>query len=466
MKKYLNKFCILCALITLGSCSKSDFLDKKSSSAIVQPKTIAELQQILNNTATVMNFTGGLAQAGSDDYFVTYADYQTATNTERNAYIWSKDIYAGDVAIPDWNKLYTQVFYANSVLDVLKGASLENQAGGQFTKGWALFIRAFAFYDLTRTFCKPFDETSASSDLGIPLRLSADIDYTLQRSTLKQTFDQILADLNSSLPLLPPERPSANLERPSQIAVYALLARIYLDMRNYTQAEINADKCLSLYDTLIDYNTISSTASNPFTLTNAELIFRSTQVQDFTSLTINTVATKAKVAPDLLNLYGKNDSRKNVYFRLLSDGNYGKKIGYNGIGNYHFTGLATDEVYLIKAECAARSGNIATGMTKLNQLLIKRWNSNATVPAVSFQNLTATTVEEAVSMILLERRKELVWRGLRWQDIKRLNKEGATITLLRMLNGVTYTLPPNDARYIYPIPDDEIAISGLQQNIR
>jgi len=466
MRHLISSIYFGCTLIFLASCSKSDFLDKKPISNIVQPKTVAEFQQLLSNTDFVMNYTGGLAQIGSDDYFITYADYQTATMTERNAYIWSKDIYQGDVTIPDWNKLYAQVFYANSVLNGLKETALENSTEGQFTKGWALFLRAFAFYDLTRTFCKPYDENTSSTDLGIPLRLSADIDYTERRSTLKQTFDQILADLKLCATLLPPERPATNLDRPSQIAVYALLARIYLDMRNYEQAESNADKCLSLYNTLIDYNTVSLTASNPFNITNAELIFRSTQVLDYTALTINTPGTKSKVSPELLALYAKNDIRKSVYFRLLSDGNYGKKIGYNGQGFFHFTGLATDEVYLIKAECAVRRGDLSTGMDRLNQLLVKRWNPNASVPAEPFQNITASTIQDAVSKIIVERRKELVWRGLRWQDIKRLNKEGANITLTRILNGVTYTLPANDPRYVYPIPDDEIAFSGLLQNIR
>ncbi|SEM08104.1 hypothetical protein SAMN05216436_101351 [bacterium A37T11] len=55
-------------------------------------------------------------------------------------------------------------------------------------------------------------------------------------------------------------------------------------------------------------------------------------------------------------------------------------------------------------------------------------------------------------------------RGLRWMDIKRLNKEGANITLTRNLNGQIYTLPPNDPRFALPIPEDVIDLSGMQQN--
>jgi hypothetical protein len=68
---------------------------------------------------------------------------------------------------------------------------------------------------------------------------------------------------------------------------------------------------------------------------------------------------------------------------------------------------------------------------------------------------------------LLERRKELCFRGLRWQDLRRLNKEPEYAkTLTRKIDGITYTLPPNDPKYVFPIPPNVIALSGMQQNPR
>lgn len=465
--KNLKNWILLVSIIILSSgCKKTDFLDKKPSSDILQPTTLKEFEQLLDNNAFVMNFTGALSQMGADDYYISNVDWQTASSTERNSYIWAKDIYNGDVAIPDWNKLYSQVFYCNVVLEGLEKNNLLNTTDGQFLKGWALFARAFAFYDLARTFCKSYDRNTASSDLGLPLRLSSGIDYLEKRSTLQKTIDQIFTDLNSCLNILPSGRPSTNLNRPSKIAVYALFARINLDLRDYVQAEGNATKALNLYSTLMDYNNLNINASIPFSKYNEELIYYSTQVNNYSSLTITSASTKAKVLPELINLYSPNDARKALYFRLLSDGSYGKKIGYNGYGNYHFTGLATDELFLIKAECMARRGDIQGSMDFLNQLIVKRWKPNATVPAVPYLPITAANGKDALDKILLERRKELVWRGLRWQDLKRLNKEGANITLKRSMNGMDYILPPNDPRYVFPIPDDEIALSGLEQNIR
>ncbi|BAU55604.1 SusD family protein [Mucilaginibacter gotjawali] len=444
----------------LGACKKSDFLDKKPTTNILTPSTLTDFQNLLDNT-TFLNATGGLAQLSADEYTVSYADWQTGSATERNAYVWAKDIYAGDTGIADWNQLYQEVFYANSVLDGLSKSDSAGTAQGQYIKGWALFTRAFAFYDLTRTFCKAYNAGTASTDLGIPLRLTSGIDYIAKRSTLQQSFDQVLNDLTTAAILLPAARPSANLNRPSKIAAYALFARINLDMRNYTQAESYADQCLGLYNTLIDYNTISITARSPFSTTNDELIYNTKQVTAYGLFTPTNSSSLGRVPGNIINLYNSNDLRLSVYFSQLSDGSYYRKRGYYGQGNYPFTGLATDEVYLIKAECLARREQTAAAMDELNQLLVKRYNN-----AGNYVPVTATSAADALAAILLERRKELMWRGLRWYDLKRLNMEGEGLTLTRVLNGVSYTLPPNDPRWVLPIPNDEIALSGIQQNPR
>ncbi len=126
-----------------------------------------------------------------------------------------------------------------------------------------------------------------------------------------------------------------------------------------------------------------------------------------------------------------------------------------------FSGLATDEMFLIKAECLARKGRITESMDLLNGLLIRRWNKTKVyVPYI------ATGSADALRIVLLERRKELMMRGLRWMDVKRLNKEGANITFTRTLNGKLYQLSPNDLRFALPIPEDVISLSGMEQNKR
>ena len=69
-------------------------------------------------------------------------------------------------------------------------------------------------------------------------------------------------------------------------------------------------------------------------------------------------------------------------------------------------------------------------------------------------------------LIAKERRKELLFRGLRWADLKRYNRDGAHITLTRTVANKVYTLPPNDPRYAIAIPEDIIKMTDMPQNPR
>jgi len=80
--------------------------------------------------------------------------------------------------------------------------------------------------------------------------------------------------------------------------------------------------------------------------------------------------------------------------------------------------------------------------------------------------MVAIDAADALQKVLTERRKQLVMRFVRWMDIKRLNKEGASITLKRIINGQLYSLPPNSNLYALAIPEDVIVLSGIQQNPR
>jgi hypothetical protein len=84
-----------------------------------------------------------------------------------------------------------------------------------------------------------------------------------------------------------------------------------------------------------------------------------------------------------------------------------------------------------------------------------------------FVPITADNETKALKIILEERRKELVTRGLRWSDLRRLNMDPRfQVTLERTYNGEIYQLLPDDKRYTFPIPQDEIDRSGLEQNDR
>jgi hypothetical protein len=142
----------------------------------------------------------------------------------------------------------------------------------------------------------------------------------------------------------------------------------------------------------------------------------------------------------------------------VNSGRVNFKGSYTGL-NQAFTGLATDETYLIRAECRAQAGNITGALEDINTLKLNRYKG-------AFVPFTASTKEQALSIILSERRKELPCRGVRWTDIRRLNLEGANIKPARIINNQYYELPVNSSLYALPLPPDAVALGNYQQNIR
>lgn len=446
----------------ISSCKKN-FLNEKPSTSIVQPTSLDDMAGLLENLI-FQSTASELATMSADEF--EYKDYSTwkelSRVVDRNSYIWATELYGDQTYIEEWSKPYSAIFYANTVITALEKVPLnqDNIEKYKFIKGWAYFNRAYNFYILASTFCKSYDSQTAGKDLGLPLKTSADIDVIMPRSTLKETYEQIFQDLNVAIQFLEKQRTVTERKtQPSLAAVYAFQARMYLNMREYEKAELAADNCLDLYSNLIDYNNIKLPNKKPFTLTNEEVIYASCTVVGFSAMITSTNNQLIKINESLLNLYEPEDLRFKIFFL---EGNGGKVMNRNYLsyGFYGFSGLATDEVYLIKAECVARRGDSDGCMKVLNKLLINRF------PSSMFKPRQVLSSREALEVVLNERRKELVWRGARWEDLKRLNMEGFNITITRLLNGITYSLLPKDPKYVFPIPSEEIALSGIVQNLR
>lgn len=459
----MKKIILIICISIVVSCKEK--LDLKPNSAIIVPTTASDLELLLDNT-DVINYTPAFPQLSADEYFIPdYSTWQAIYyNTEKNASIWQEKIYAGETNIEEWQWPYRSIFYCNNVLDILNKVDISTDNRKKIIKGRALFARAYAFYNLASVFCKGYNANTASTDLGLPLKLTAGIDEILQRSTIQQTYDQIVKDALESSFLLQDHIEVGKRTRPSKTAAFALLSRVYLSMRKYEEAGLYAGKSLELHAKLTDFNTLDP-SSNPFNFDSEEIIYFTQQNPKYYGLTFAELTSSYGIEPNLLNLYATSDLRRSLYFQQNVLGNYNMKP-VNNISGLPFTGLATDEIYLIKAESLARNGDISQSMELLNKLLRTRWNPNATSPAMPYQNISASNIEDALEKILIERRRALIWRGIRWTDLKRLNLENRGITITRQLGDKSYSLDPNSTRYTLPIPDDEIELSGIQQNIR
>ncbi|MEA5403225.1 RagB/SusD family nutrient uptake outer membrane protein [Arcicella sp. DC2W] len=454
MKRLYN---IIAGLLCLVSVScHTDFLELKPDSRLAVPASLKDMDALMDNM-TVMNTTSVLimGEIGTDDYYLNETEWNSLTNPyQKNGYVWAKDIYEGQQC-PGWNNAYTKVLYSNIVLEGLGKINQNDKNMEQYNRirGTALFWRAWQFFQLAQIFCDDYEKEAASQKMGIPIRLSSDINQPNARVNIEATYQQILHDLTEALtllPVLPKEK-----TRPSKQATLALLARIYLQMKEYAMAKQYADECLAIADELIDYNKVDSRLSFPFplyALGNVE------QPLFNVMLEIQVFFSYLKVNPTLLASYEPNDLRFSVYF-LKANNDYTFKGSYNGYDTFNpFPAL--DEVYLIRAECSERLGNHEDALQALNSLLIKRYKTG------TFQAMTLANTKNILTEILNQRRKSLVFRGVRWSDLRRLRKERG-YTLVRSLGTKKYELTPEQENlYTWPIPDNVIILGGGPQNVR
>lgn len=458
---YLLKDCFYLYLIIfllsgMSSCKKN--LDMKPSKQQAEPSTMQDLMALLNNDPTMnqTNAAASTAELLSDNYYVLSTDWQSnlASGTPSNSkyYIWSED----GLETNTWSSAYQGIVYqSNFVLDLIdkvdRGSSetIYNQV-----KASALFYRSFAFLALAQLYCKPYS-TTATTDPGIVMRLTSNILTPSYRPTVEQTYNQIISDLKMASELLPEK--TAYPTQPNKAAAFGTLARTYLNMRDYLNAGKYSDSVLARFSGLLDYNGVTP-GNLPMFTANPEIIYF-----DQTGSSGFQVAPTGIIDTLLFASYQLNDLRKTIFFTSNPGSNpisYSFTGSYGRSNYYFFDGLTTAEMYLIRAECAARAGNVSTSMAALNTLMQNRWKASAWVP------FTASNAADALSIVLNERRKELVFRGQRWPDLRRLNLEAANITLKRIIDNTVYTLPPNDLKWVLLIPKDVIEKSGVAQNPR
>lgn len=449
---------IVCALTTISSC-KNEWLDAKPNLALVVPKSPGDYQALLNNTSLLNINAPGLGVIADDNFFISPTTFRAITNQERSAYLWAdtEGFFAGNAA-SDWFNGYNKILQTNVVLDGIQSLKLTDREYQQYNivKGSALFFRGLNHFALAQVFCPAYDEGTLDQP-GLPLHRSSNVNLMVDRSSVSETYQGILSDVLQCLPLLPETVQFATA--PSKPAAYALLSRIYLSMENYDQAYLYADSCLKLKSNLLDYSKLPVNLANPFARFNEEVIFHENISNYGVFRTTNLI-----ISPTLYSLYTANDLRKSLFFVTVGN-NISFRGSYDGTLLF-FGGLATDEMYLNRAECLARRGNLNEGYRDLNALLRSRWQKNA--------NGTSTYIDRSgnnqatlLTTVLEERRKELCFRGIRWTDLRRLNRDDRfKTTITREIDGLTYTLSPGSLRYTFPLDDKEINQGGLQQNPR
>ncbi len=241
MKKlfYISVFSMLAAALTLlGGCSKLNQLSTTSVPANQLFKDTVSLNEALvglYSTLEAQEYYGAyypmLADLNSDNGIS--GGYNNTSLNEFGAYsVTSSNIFVQNMYVA----LYYTIATANAILAGEKGISDTSTETRQLittVNGQALAIRAMAHFDLLRAFGYHWDLTSS---YGIPVvttvQSASDI---VPRNTVTATYMAILSDLTQAATLLSGDA-SRNANYINPAIINALLARVYLYMKDYSDA--------------------------------------------------------------------------------------------------------------------------------------------------------------------------------------------------------------------------------------
>lgn len=445
----------IAVVLLLAGCRKYVEIDQIGKRTLTYTK---DYRALLDNTSLFEGSFGLAIYSGDDTRFLDSSKQVAMADIASKVYTWQEDYWTETQGDVDWEKLYNVIYQSNVVLQSVSESKDGTDADKKQLYAEALVHRAYAYWCLVNIYSKQYDSTTAAADMGVPVLLTPDLFVDLTRASVATVYERILTDLSEALPALP-NLPDYNT-RPSKAAVYSILARTYLGMRDFTKARANAELALSLQSTVLDLRTYAtSTTSFPYRTADPEVIFTKIAQGSYTGIQLDTA---------LLSLLGTKDLRYTLFVK--PGGSFSPTFNGYGYWRYRYTregtvifqGPRVPEMMLIKAECAARAGDAATAVDQLNAIRQKRFVT------ADYTALTAGSAAEALTLVVNERKREFFGTGLRWFDQKRLNKDVAfAATVTRRFKGVNYTLEPNSNRYIFPIGMKYILLNGeLKQSPR
>ena len=342
---------------------------------------------------------------------------------------------------------YSIIYSANNILTYVNRTTDANQYQKNRMIADAYTFRALAYFDLVKTFAQPYNYTSDASHTGIILR-NANTSVTASippKSTVKQVYNQIIADLDSAINLYPNSvdiyGTGSSKTWFSLDAATALLSRVSLYKQDWNTV-ITATSSLinsSSYSLITNAQYVSSwSGSNISSESIFELAYGTSiggSLGDYFN-TASTLYCQYATSKDLLSLYGTGDVRgqSTMFTSALINGTTyyftNKYQGINSTAN-NIKILRLSEMYLSRAEAYAQTGKITNALADLN-VIRKRANPSAS----SFFSSNAQTI---ISEILNERRRELCFEGHLFYDIARNN-----------LNLVRNDCTATNASFTYP----------------
>ena len=471
LMKQLIYTCVLMCCVMCSSCN--DYLDIVPKGNKI-PTTLADYEALLRDEYTIGQTSISNALYLLNDYYVTVSNLNSPTLTRAN-YMWDETadrILLNNADESTYYQLYAAISSCNLIIENVPSATEATDAERAEVIAYAKVIRSLCYFVLANYYADTYDAATAGEKRSVPLITSANINAPSQQVTIQAIYDFIIQGVQEAIGEGLPEQ-SMTVIHPNLGAAYALLARVYLQMQNYSEALNYANLALEQNDQLYDWNAYydehRSTIENPEDYTGLPTPTDYSYVENYYfrcgNGSPNYTTNELNIPVERAERFEEGDARFLSRWKLYSQN---QDTYYRGVGNGYFNwgGLTTTEVYLIKAECQARlaqGGDFTEAMNTLNAVRQTRIR-----PEV-YQPLTASTLTEAIELIRRTKDNELIFSIVPFADARRFNQEGTYArTMTKTYGGETYTLRPDSHLWTMPFPAGAINNPGngtIQQNV-
>lgn len=339
---------------------------------------------------------------------------------------------ANNVAM--WETSFEAINRYNTVMEgeaaAFANGVINEETANQY-KGECLFLRALTYHNLMIHYALPYN-VEGNNNYGMPLYLKSinspeSINESLKvgRSSVKETYERILQDLDDAESLLPDAIASSKITRASKGAAIALKTRVYLHMRNWDKVieeakKLEGGRFALEADPGAPFANQSANVESIFSIENGVDDNASVNGAMFAMMSARD-GGRAMItsSPTVYNskYWTKDDKRRDLLLYRASDDYYFCDKFTSNVRADYAPIMRYPEVLLNEAEAAARTNNKSLAVQKLNEV---RNRSLANPSADEYKESSFANTKDLVEAILWERRIEFHCEGLRWGDIHRL----------------------------------------------
>ena len=470
--------CLVSVVVMFFSAGCDDFLDVAPSSSVSIPTFIEDYENMLYPFYLKYNANPILAVMGDDVYW-SKSFYNSWSGNEqfRRAYLWSDEIYDQTMSNTHWNQQYGMIYTFNKIVDEVRNVPNEAMGNLLVIEAEARAYRALTYFNLVSVYAKPY-ALANESDPGIPVIQKNDVTETKrERTPVREVYNFIIRDLDSAIKYLPPHPTKASRYQAARLNVIGLKAKVLYHMNEYGRALTELENFFELLATttsrfnysyaLFNYQNATPTPYDPSGLpsvydpvADVEDVMINEYMFDPTKGSLYTGSIAVLASNHLMSLFPADGDRRKELMLSKTGTDADEPDRVIKEGHYSNTGISMPDIYLMIAECYARSNRTTEALKYLNDL-----RENRLTPA-TYTELSSSDSQVILRWVLEERIKEFVATGHRWLDMRRLWNDpvgSALIEKTRTFDGKTYTLTEN--RLTVRIPEYVMEFNpGWEQN--